>query len=509
MKWIRGRWQHDENGAALVGALLAVVVLAGLAVVFVSRANSEAGASAFSVQYEAGLHAAEAAADDQLAEANVDAEYVTTVDLTGDVSDNEDLGYVHLGSGTYAFEMTEADRSSQDAEKAWALKHFENEIGFDSTGWEEGSAGQAFAIRPVDADTGDPLNLIYTVGAGQDLASAERGIRVVKYELVKTVSSPGFALLTGGDLKFGGSGTILSPDCNEDTAATAEETCIADVHVTGDYTNTGSGSTVEGQISVQNGTCPDATSAVNGCIDGADPQPVPEISARDFYDVNEIRESASVGDTENPDGWYDLCPDQTIREFAGVDSVPCTSDEVLWTSTGGNTRYRGWRWQGGAWRGDSIQSGVFYVYHSDASINGSEGDSTLDVSVLVEQNPLAPADGGALDISGNPQVQAALSDVLFIADTDIDLSGTPTGGSCGDTPETFSGLIALGEQLNVGGNVSLHGSIIVEDDEDVHGLVKRNNMSIQGNMCLRFNPNLDVEFETDYVIGYWNDLSRE
>ena len=492
----------DETGAALPAALLVVVILAGLAVVFVARANTEAGVSGFSVSFEQGLHAAEAAADAELAKVNVDPDYVTTVPIL------PDTGVTLPIDDSHAFVLPEGLSTAE--EKEWALSWWEHADMPASTGWKERSgdgSGAGYAIRPVDED-GEPLPMIFSVAASPTLEGATSGIRVLKYQLRRFPFSPEHALMTGGDLKFGGSGSILSPDCDPDDA---EATCIADVYVHGDYTNTGSGSTIEGEIQVFDGSCPGGVSAINGCVDDDVTEiPIPEIDATDFYDIERIREGANLGDPEfaGDEGWYDLCPDQRIRPYS--ESGPCTSDEVLWSSAdAGNTRFRGWRWQAGQWRSSDIQSGVFYVHHADARINGSDGSATWDVSVIVAQDPGDPSGTGALDIQGNPLLQAALEDVLFIADTDIDLQGTPTGGTCGEDPETLSGLIALGEQLNVGGNVSLHGAILVEDAEDVHPLVRRNNMSVSGNMCLRFDPNLVLDFRSAYVIAYWNDLSTE
>lgn len=213
--------------------------------------------------------------------------------------------------------------------------------------------------------------------------------------------------------------------------------------------------------------------------------------------------------------WWDLCPDGSVHsgwidrdaDPKVASSEPC-SGEFVWQSTGGNTRFRGWRWVASqnTWQADAVEEGVYYVRYADASIQGSAGTVQHAVTVLVEQDPADLARSGSLTVSGNPKMQAAVHKLLFVTDADLDMNGTATGGTCGVTPPGFSGLIAVGEQFDTMGTVELRGSIIVQDRADVHPLVRRNNASVAGTMCLEFDQHETFELLGQWVVTFWNEL---
>jgi hypothetical protein len=473
------RIHQDEAGVALITALLAVLILSGLAVVFVSRATAETRASGNSRNHEVAIHTAEAAADVQIAELNALDTHVTR--------DNSNVEVQGPATGV--------------DENTWARSLLPRMR--DSDAWVEGDSGEAYAVRPVDA-AGDAVQAIYAVGATPGFAAPNAQIRVIKMQVAQDNFIPRFALLTDGHLKFGGNAAIVHPDCD----VAQPETCVADVHVNKGFTNPGNSSTVQGQVRVAGGACPSGVTAVNGCADtDVAPYPIPEFTARSFYmrDLDKLRSDPDPGRLVE---WYDLCPNGTVRSPSTAG--PCTGGQ-LWPADDTGNNFRGWDWKPSQneWSSTNLDSGVFYVYRANASINGSAGVGQRAVSVIVEGGGVSPNRSGNLEIKGNPALQAALPDVLFITDRDLAMSGTASGGSgteCGQDGASYSGVIGVVEQLDVGGTVDLRGAILVRDQTDESNVVQRNNASISGTMCLQYDDNLAIDLTGIWVVTFWNEL---
>ncbi|MEX2549495.1 MAG: hypothetical protein WD638_04650 [Nitriliruptoraceae bacterium] len=473
----RFRALHDESGVAMIMALLGVVILAGLTVVFLSRATSETRAASFSQDFESALHVAEASADRRIADVAADGDYITTAD---DGSD---------------FVLDDADVGNVDAEEAWILEQLDRARGSDA--WASEVEGEAYAIRPRLA-SGEPAQAIYAASAVPGFDANRSRVRVLKLQIDQAHFVPEFAFLTNGSFDIGGNAAIVAPGCDPD--APDEELCFADVHTNQSYTSSGSSSTIHGVVTTSESTCPADSTAVFGCKADAQLHDIPEIHASAYYDIDADRTN-----TGQPVDWWDLCNDGWVRH--GSETGPCTGEQE-WLSTGGNTRFRGWRWQSSqnTWQADAVESGVYYVHHADASIQGSQGKEQHSVSVLVERDPSNLTESGSLSISGNPKMQAAVHNLLFLSDADLDMNGTATGGTCGETSSSYSGLIAVGEQFDTQGTVELRGSIIVQDLSDDHPLVRRNNASVAGTMCLEFDEELNFDLLGQWVITFWNEL---
>jgi hypothetical protein len=490
---------RDEDGIAMITALLAVVILSGLAIVFVARATTETVASGASRDHESAVHVAEAAADNQVRFANLNDDHVTA-----------DRSGVAIS----------VDPASLGDEEAWARGLLgvmrPDGAGNASNGWVTMDGGEGYAVRPHDTVADEPMNVIYGVGAVPSFDAANARVRVIKLQIDQDRFIPEFALLTDGALRFGGNAAIVVPGCDTSTADQAQATCIADVHTNKAFTNPGNASTIQGRVSQVDGTCPSGITAVNGCVDAGDgvaPKEIPVFSSRDFYNRD--------ADKFNPDPegqsveWFDLCPPG--KPIAGVATVrrpgtePCMAgSEQIWPhpDTPGST-FRGWRWQANQWQASAIGAGVFYVYHADAKVTGSDGPGQRAVSIIVEQNPTSKGSSGSLDLSGNPKMQAALQNVLFVTDADLDMHGTTTGGtgtSCGETETSFAGFIGVGEQLKTQGTVELRGAVIERDRADDHNLVQRTNAGVGGTMCLEFDKDLVIDFTGIWVITFWNEL---
>ena len=495
----------DESGVALVMALLGVVILSGLAVVFVGRATTETRAAAFSQNHESALHVAEAAADQLIAEIARDPDYITLA-----VKDDPDF------AGMYEIRLPD-DLVDADAESEWALDLLRNDRirSEDLTDFSEGwlgrnVEGEAYAVRPHTNETDDngkliPADVIYAVSAVPSFDHPRAAFRVLKLQVAQAAYTPEFAFLTDGAFTFGGNASIISPGC--EAGSLDPDKCIANVHTNQSYTQSGSSSVVHGSISTTAETCPAGSTALLGCTPEAEVQDIPEITARSKYmDPKAVLTTDDSSDVE----WFDLCPNGEIIK-SSANTAPCVAEnpqDVVWTSTGGNTRHLGWRFQASQneWQANSVEAGVFYIYHADASINGSSGTGQRAVTVIVERDPSNPLRSGSLSIEGNPKMQAAVEGLLLVAEADLDLNGTATAGDCGENPPAFSGLMYAGEQFDTQGTVELRGAIIVADLRDDHNLVKRNNASVSGTMCLEFDPDLTFDLRGQWVVTFWNEL---
>ena len=487
---------NDESGVALVMALLGVVILSGLAVVFVSRATTETRAAAFSQNHESAIHVAEAAADRLIAIMADDPDHVT-LDSEGE---------------PITLEATFAD---EDAESRWAGDLWRNgrirseDLTEVSEGWlGRNVEGEAYAVRPLSNevdDDGDPLpaDVIYAVSAVPSFEHPRAAFRVLKLQVAQAAFTPEFAFLTDGQFTFGGNAAIIARDC--DPANPTPEDCYADVHTNQGYSQSGTSSEIQGAISTSGASCPAGSTALLGCTAGAEEQSIPDITARARYLHSGIQQV-----DPNPSTvvrWYDLCPNGDVRLPPAVGTTPCTGP-VVWTSTGGNTQHRGWRFQASQneWQASSVEAGVFYVYQADASINGSAGTGQRAVSVIVERDPANPTRSGSLRVTGNPKIQSAMEGLLLLAESDLSLNGTAAAGDCGENPPAYSGLMYAGEQFNSQGTVELRGAVLVADKTDDHNLVKRNTASVSGTMCLEFDADLSFDLRGQWVVTFWNEL---
>ncbi|HEX9766996.1 MAG TPA: hypothetical protein VGA36_09550 [Nitriliruptorales bacterium] len=499
-------------------ALFAVVILTGLVTVFVARALNETRFSANNRDFETVIHVAEAGSDRAISVANQQTEatqepsyYPGTVD--------DPIVYLDMdGDGA-------ADPVS-DEEWVLALA----DLAAASGELIETSRGQAYGVRPCDdldpagdgvCDPEEVLDVVFGVGFTPSYDAAERKVRIIKLLITRDFFIPDYAILTEANMKLGGNASINAPDC--DTSASEEEqleNCVADVHVNGSVDTTGSAHEIQGSLSAT-GTVDGGANAVNGTSEGADPEDIPEVFARDFYN----RPTSTTGSfTSDPGGksvtWHDLCPDGTIRPHSGT-GTPCAApdSEIEWSVGDDTTSAFGWSFKdsGGnpVWSSNAVEAGVFYVYKADADINGSASSTQRAASVFVEQDPLSPGNTGSLSLGGNPDMVAAFPDVIFVADGDIKMKGTGGGGStvdCEATPEDcqkYAGFISVGEQLDVSGNVALEGSMTVQDRADLHKLVQRQgtiSTFISGSMILDFDPNQQIDLTGIVTVEYWNEL---
>jgi type II secretory pathway pseudopilin PulG len=516
------RLHQDEDGLALITAMLAVIIVGGLALMLFNRAIAETRAVGYSQNLETAIHVAEAAADMQVGWLN---EFGDTYVATDDPAN------VAVWNPAADGEPYVWDPDTDPDGRGWVLGLSSTPEGMAALRangrlWFEAPTGpgEGYALRPevreTDPVTGTevarPADVILAVGAIPSFDAPRAQIRVLKLQVDQYRYIPEYALLTENDLTFGGSAEIVAPGCA--AAVTEYEKqmwCDADVHTNKGFTlNNNKSDQIHGHVTVAGGNCTAAQEEIasNGCSgqsDGVSQRLVPEFWASDFFNpsVTPIMdpEGASVG-------WYDLCPPgtpdalPTIRP--GNPSGPCTapdSDEV-WKQSPGNGRYLGWRYNSGqGWVAQSVEPGIFYVYRANASVTGSAGSLQRAVTILAEADPDDRANTGAISLSGNTKMQPAMDSVLLVADTDIDLQGN-VGTECGVEEPPLGGFIGAGEQFKSGGTVGLRGAIVEQDLTDQNNIVQRNNSGLQGTMCLDFDRDMEITLVGQWIITYWNEL---
>lgn len=490
------RLHHEEHGVALISALFAVLVLTGLATLFVSRATNESRFSGHSQRFETVLHSAEAGADRELAQANGDPLYTT---------ENPDtFSSYEMGPAVLADEQLQ-----RSTVIGWALAANDNDPATEPGATVRRDGATFFGVRPADdSGTGTPLDLVFAVGFVPALdrsvdteAEIPPGtqVRVVKYTIAQDYFTPVFALHTGADLTFGGNAQILSEGCD---AAAPDDNCDANIQVNGELQNPGTASTVEGQVRVAGGACP-TIGSTGGCVDqddGVEEEPVPVVTARQFYDRYDSDFTPDQGGQNV--AWFDLCPDGRVYEPSPLG--PCTSTTAVWPD-GAQTNWLGWTFSNGKWKATSVSAGVFYVYRADVEINGSDAGSDPTkpraVSVFVESDPAQASSTGSITVTGNPKLEAAFPDVLFIADRDVRMKGVPSGGT-----SEYSGFISSYEQLAAGGTVVVTGALLVQDREDLHPEVTRLTDGVDGTMTLNYDRSLSIDLLGYYTITHWSEI---
>jgi hypothetical protein len=449
---------HDEDGVALIAALLAVVILMGLSVVFVAVATFETRSTAGARDAETAIHVAEGAVDDLIPRVNLAPdEYVT----------QQADGTPHVVPADATAE------EERDLILEYAAEADPGETG-DGPRLVRFGTGEGLAIRPVDDDD-DPRDVMYAVGWVPSRDAAVR-TRVVKVRFDTLRFNPNVGLLTGGDLTFGGSAKVTGSG--------------GTVHANGDASSQPGNFSVSGDLmetgSLEEALC-DEKKVAGDCYGGAARRPVPEIDAREMYLLH----------GQNSAPWFDLCPPgpdtvPTVREHSPVG--PCEGDLVEWDA--GSESFRGWRYQDGEWRATHAHPGVYYAHRSNARITGTTGSEQQPLTVIASAaSGDAGGDAGNIVTSGNPQLVSALSGMTLVADRDIVLGGTVT----------LEGLVAAHEQVDIPGNVHITGAVIAEDAPHTTGS-PGSKSPVAGNMTIDYDGTLEVPLAGVIRITAWNEL---
>lgn len=466
---------RDEEGVALVFAMLAVIILAGLGVLFMTTATHQSRFTGNERKFETAIHAAEAGVDRVITNVNQALEYRTRYDSAGTPA------HVYL-------EHDGCVNDPCDTEAEWLLAVANDpDTPVVKTGF-----GEAVGIRPLDAD-GNPMDTVFGVGyvpSRADAPPAGNGrVRYVKVGIEPGVFSPQHAFFANGDLMLGGSaltgGITGHVHSNKNVLLDGSNwkvdgnlTAVQDIKKTSGYVLTEED---------QQDLTPDRVTGHARSGATFETSANAPIAAWKF---REAHESAILNaDSQSPASvdarWWDLCVNGSgvgeVR-LPGETLVPCSGD-LHWTS-GQTSEFHGWTYDSSAdrWNADRVVSGVFYVHESNARIGGGTGSVTVLASAERDgtpdetdwesykrgadgdggdpgylENPPTTAGGtsGNIIIEGNPTLAHAIPGVQLVADRDIILKG--------QSGTTFEGLIAAHEQIANAGSAALNGAVFAED----------------------------------------------
>lgn len=521
---------HREDGVALVFALLAVVVLAGLAVLFVARAVTESRATGKEQRFETAIHVSEAGVDDVIERLNEKFTYVTRPDGTyWDSSDPASIGTAH--------EFTPDLNAAESAQHAWAVNVARTSC---TTSTVPTGVGEACGIRPHKG--GSALPFVFGVSFVPNRADPV-STRVVKVQIAEGRFSPSKAIVTNGpitefkiticgDRRDVHSNSTIDVKKEADTVTPGTQADGCPENGSGDVTSTG---TFTRHADADIGPGSGQTSSREF---------VPHVNAREIY-----RDYAQP----NFANWHDLCVSSsgvaTVRRpafDASGNPAPCTGT-VLWTQgVSATPHYNGWRyesvstvklvdgrefvcdpcWRAGGGGGGStprtLLDGIYYAHGKNATLQG-DLRREAQVTILAQSTGAItphPQSGGSCAETGTrngnvgifgtggwairpfpgaPSGGSGAFDLVFLADRDIAMGGNVSSG--------VHGVMAAHEQIQLKGNPDIHGAAIAEDACDSSASPVMTNV-MTGSFRLTHSQTLLTPFDAVTHITAWNELKR-
>jgi hypothetical protein len=362
-----------EAGVALPTALLAMLVLLMLGGLFVAYANPQQRATATAQAFEGGLHVAESSAELALAAL-----------ADPDQSDRP-------------FTAPDAAPADSAGAKTWAVNHALAQLDATCSQFERTAGGDGIAV--VDGVTGT----VYGVGFLPDCQgrTTTRVMRV-NYDTRPLVPQPGtVGILTGGDIHFDHANAKIS---------------AGGIHSNGSIV--GSPGSVDGSYPYSAGG-----SCNSPCQSGAPTKPIPNFTARDFWDV---RTQPSTNTTNDP--FYELCDNGSIRASSPNAPEPCHENSPIatlanWEFTAASEPHGGgtWRWTSNA----GPPPGQYYAYQTNIvnemnNGNGNSSRATFFAEADIESVKNGRGDrSGSITFTENPKFFPSWPGVGVIADVDV------------------------------------------------------------------------------------------
>lgn len=276
-------------------------------------------------------------------------------------------------------------------------------------------------------------------------------LQAVAREIVTTWSPPA-AVTTGGNLTISGNATItgtaggLGAHSNSDVLVSGNPNVDGTVSAAGTATDTGGNTTL----------------TLKDKDDGVTAKAIAAVRPGDFKTYAEYVLKADGNVVDNATGAV------LVDVSAGGDwngwQYGKTGDTVKW-SLAGNTTI----------------DGRLYV-EGDAVVSGSPGSKTTpwraslfaDGNIEISGNPIMKAYDGAK--VGATEVPEGVKSILLMAGLDLKINGNLK------QEQSFQGIMAAREQVQINGNPSLGGYVIAEDAGNASDTVTENTVS--GNMDL-------------------------
>ena len=440
---------RSARGAALMGVMMLLAVLSALAAamtvsgqaeIMVARntvSAAQAGAAA-----EAGLNHATEVMIPNLQQFAANGYASVSAAMTGLIvgPDNQ--------TGTAA---TDADNGSLEnlgivRPPAQLALAGQNGVGYEARVFDDDDPARGTTLTAADiariGEDGNPLTDTNSTLAVQVIGHASNNTRVVLEASIANSAAVLPAVVVGGTLDISGNPTITGTrggvHANDDLDITGSPDIAQDATAGGAYTESG------------NPTIGGITGGAQGTL------PIPPISAIDYVGHADFILTSGGQMTDQPGAV--ICD-------ASADNQACASAGYGWVFGGGS----GW-----SIPGNGHTDGTYYV-QGDATVSGNHGNAAnpFGLTLIAE---------GSIQISGNSDITPDTPELLFVTDGDLKITGTL------ETDLQVEGAILVHEQLELAGNATLSGQIIVEDAADNHSLVSVNRIS--GNATISYNGTL-------------------
>jgi hypothetical protein len=317
---------------------------------------------------------------------------------------------------------------------------------------DEGNRGLAVGALDLteineDGSTTNSQNsriVIRAVGYGRN------NTKVTLEAILSTTTLP--AIVADGDIEIGGNVDISGAN--------------GGVHANGDVTVQGNSFSIAQDLTATGTIEAGADDNVGGdTLEGQSTMDVPSLLAK-------------WADLEDHVDYY-LGTDGLIRNPDGSAAMGCGSAAACEAAFG-------WHWEGGGnWSLNTTPpAGTFYSYGS-ITITGSPGPVTM--SLLAE---------GDIDIAGSPELQPNSEpgfDTLFATQGDLEISGNL------ETP-IIEGVVRILGQLKITGNPTIAGQVLIEN-EAVGTLATAN--SIAGHTTITYNG---VAGNDTFDLAGWREI---
>ena len=477
------RLRRDDQGFGLVLVLGMGAILTALMVVSTTAALRALESSREHVSFESALAVADGAVDTGLARAQ--RTYVAT---GADGYFTPSLTDPTCASAPVVWPFTTQPTAVQ--ERTWARGRLEA-IAAMSGCLKTTKNGQHVTLKPIGRQT------VYTLGWSPRRGAKEVKQRLIKAEYLFTPYAPMHAILTSGNLVLDSSTTVTSAPPNSPS--------LAAVHTNGTITVGGGNPSVSGPVT-QSSENPTATSnnfAMNASntVTGAARENIPYEGARAVWARNHL--SNPLG------GWYDLCPDGTVRSPTGA--APCDlASPVIADVSATGTSFRGWSYNGAGtvkvWSaGSDIKlngfSGTYYVSEADVVNPASNtGPPVPNLTVLASSVAPGTCNKTAGNISWGSTDPAAPSvpNTFLVADQDLLTSSNYKAGSAGGGT-VRSGFFIAGDQMSMStSSAGAYGAVIAVDQCDPADGLSLVDSNIIKNPSIYYDPNAQAPF-TDII----------
>ena len=440
---LENRGLTGERGVAITLVLLVGVVLMMISAVVVLRSLRSAGNAGSNADWEQALGVADAGMDVAMAIRDIDFRHTTGNALPASFADLEE-------------------------ERAWVLAEVASEPTVATPD------GEYAVVVPRDSE------VIYAVGYVPSRDHPSVRTRVVRMEYRSFNFVFEMALLSGGDVDFGGGALTVDP-----TGGTG-------AHVHGNGTLTlGNNVLIDGCGTSSVSEFP----ATEDCPESPiDPFPIPRINPRPYYSFAEVA----------------LCPDGTARGGPAHSTnpdptplTPCDPGDLLVDSPGWRPTVR----IGYADWAATDASGIFYVYRGNVLAKIGKDHPVfpepIEVAIFAEGTP------GWEDCTG-PAGHVTVSAGAFMVTPESMLEGRTTIIASGDI-KYLGGAIVQGaifayEQVAYGGGPESWGPVLAADSCDSPFSPVSDESTVIGGGVISFSGELPTLLEVGIVPELWEEL---